>query len=164
MKKIIINSPKYGRHEVLVDDEDYELASKYRWSLSKTDGKTYACTAIGGRKNKKAFSMHRLLLDFPKGKCIDHHDGNGLNNQRNNIRIATDSQNQFNSDKPKTNSSGYKGVSWRRDKQKFQVQIKFNKNHIHAGYFDNVIEAAKKYNELALRHHGEFARLNQIPI
>jgi|SRR6185369_1119073 len=168
MKVIVINSPKYGRHEVMVDDEDYELVSGYTWTLScyksRYSGEVtikYASTQIGGRKNTKKFRMHRLIMGFPS-QSIDHKDMNGLNNTRQNLRIVNGSQNMYNMPKKKWNKSGYKGVSWRPDKRKFQCQIKVNRIHIHAGYFETAIDVAKKYNELALMHHGEFANINQL--
>ncbi len=106
--------------------------------------------------------MHRLLIKIPNGFQIDHIDGNGLNNQKLNLRIATASQNQINRGKQKNNTSGFKGVFGRKDKNKWRAQIKFHGKTKHLGYADDKIEAARIYNKAAVERFGEFARLNQL--
>jgi hypothetical protein len=89
-----------------------------------------------------------------------HKDGNGLNCQDGNLRVCTSSQNGMNRGKQSDNTSGYKGVTWDKSKGKWQASIKVNQKTIFLGRFNNVIEAAKAYDEGAKKYHGAFARLN----
>ena len=115
------------------------------------------------RKNGKqtTIQMHRLLLGLKPGDSreSDHKDGNGLNNRRNNLRIATRAQNQHNQ-RPQKGTSRFKGVCWHRDAAKWQAQIQIERRKIHLGYFDSEIEATRAYDAAARNHFGEFARLN----
>lgn len=106
--------------------------------------------------------MHRMIAKTPKGMFTDHKDGDRLNNQKNNLRVCTISQNCKNYSKPITNTSGYKGVSWEKPRQKWKVQIKCNTHKIHIGLFVDIKDAALAYNQAALLYHGEFAHLNII--
>lgn len=177
MRRIRIESAKYGTHYALVDDEDYELVSKYRWNLSPTfsrdkklNGKLSGFYAIhsffkrkpDGSPGYTSIKMHRLIVGRRK-IIIDHKNRNGLDNRRCNIRMATNSQNGANA-MHTTSKSGYKGVCYRKDKSNrpFQVRIRVNDKIIHGGFFDDPVSAAEKYNSLAIIHFGEFARLNQI--
>lgn len=161
MRKLIINSPKYGKHEVLVDDEDYSMVSYFTWILAPRDRRLYAYTAIGGRLSPRRFYLHQLIMKFPKTK-IDHRNRNGLHNYKSNLRLATNSQNSMNSDRSRTNSSGHRGVYWRENRQKWHAQIRIKNKQTFIGYFDFIIDAAKAYNDYAIKYHGEFAVLNQI--
>lgn len=104
--------------------------------------------------------MHRMILDAKPGQLIDHKDGDGLNNTRANLRIATPSNNNQNSKPQKGGSSAYKGVSWFKRYKKWQVIITVNGRNKSLGYFIHEIEAAKAYDEAAIREFGEFARPN----
>lgn len=171
MKKIEINSKTYGTKYVLVDDEDYELVSKYTWNLGKVShgkvDKFYAIHSFNkgvdetGRYRFSSFKMHRLIFGFPKDR-IDHKDNDGLNNQRSNLRIATPSQNSANSVISKNNTSGYKGVTYRKDADRYATRIRVNDKLICCGHFKDPKDAAKKYNEMAIKHFGEYAKLNII--
>ncbi len=105
--------------------------------------------------------MHRLILNLDKELC-DHKDGNGLNNQRNNIRAATKSQNNMN--KIGRGSSSYLGVYIHKKDavKKWRAQIKVNDKKIHIGVFEREEDAALAYNKMAIKYHKEFANLNII--
>jgi len=92
-------------------------------------------------------------------QLIDHRDNNGLNNIRLNLRIATKSTNEANSQK-RGNKSPYKGITWIPSRNKWQAQITVNYTHKSLGYFDNPWDAAQAYNIAALAAWGEFAVLN----
>src|SRR3990167_2556011 len=138
MKKIITHQAKI----VLVDDEDYILLSKWRWSAVKKNGGWYArrCQVI---KNKQyAITMHRQLMKLKYGnKLVVHHiDGNGLNNQRKNLLITTNRLNVANKKKNKgIHYSIYKGVTFDKKKNKWVVNMfstKKGKRKCHfLGYF-----------------------------
>lgn len=163
MGKIIINSPKYGRFIVKVDDEDVHRLSKFNWHIC-----LHVCTGtFYAVKNPSKIcphhSMARYLLNAPKGTEIDHIDLDKLNNHKSNLRLSTHIENNRNKRNQSNNRSGFKGVHWRNDKNKFETYIWFNKVKIHGAYFTDIIKAAKNYNKMAIKFHGKFARLNQIP-
>jgi hypothetical protein len=149
----------------LVDDEDFEELSKYSWHAvwNKTGNKFYAQHNYRVKNKTKTLRMHRLILGLtdPKIQC-DHKDGNGLNNQRENLRKATNRQNQMNQKKRLNCSSKYTGVSWSTEKRKWRSYIRIDDKYKYLGYFDDEIEAAKAYNEAAEKRSGEFANLNKI--
>lgn len=147
--------------EALVSDEDYVYLNKFSWYASFDGRNYYAMRKI----DVKHIQMHRVVMGRVKPGFqgqVDHHDGNGLNNRRLNLRAATQSQNSMNS-KSKTNSSSkYKGVSWDFEKQKWKASICLNSTSSHLGYFDSEIEAARIYNHAAIRLFGEFSKLNEV--
>lgn len=108
--------------------------------------------------------MHRLILDAPAGRDVDHANMNGLDNRRVNLRLASHSQNAANQRKcRKKTLSRYKGIYYyRRRKRPWCAQIKVRGRNKHLGYFETEEEAALAYNRAALEHFGKFARLNQI--
>jgi hypothetical protein len=137
----------------LVDAADYEWLSQYRWHATGMHGRYYAATVI----NKKAVTMHRMILNPPPGKVADHHDGNGLNNSRTNLRNCTRQQNRHNT-RPTGKTSQYIGVT--RRGQKWIAKITHKKKCHFLGPFDTEIEAAKARDKKALQLHGEYAWLN----
>ena len=110
--------------------------------------------------NGKIYYAHRFVFLMHHGylpEQIDHIDGNRANNAIENLRPATNSQNQQNRAKQKTNTSGYKGVHWRKDAGKWQAQIAINGKRKHLGYFDTAEQAHEAYCKTAIELHGEFA-------
>lgn len=170
MQKIIL-SGKYGSiidNYALVDDEDFERINKHKWYAHKQNksGKIYAQRGIyigGGRDNAIQITGHmsRLILNCPADKFVDHINGNTLDNQKNNIRISTRSQNNCNRiGWGKT--SKYKGVFFDKESGKFRCVLKINNTTIQLGRFINEEDAALAYNNEAIKQHGEFAVLNII--
>jgi len=158
LREIIINSPKYGKHIVLIDDEDFELVSKYNWSLYGKDNKFYA-------ENKSSdiyLIMHRLIMNAPPGQMIDHINGNGLDNRKENLRFCSKKENAWNQELRSDNTSGYKGVSWDKAKKKWMATIKVNYKRIFLGYYKIKEDAAIAYNNAAIKYFNEFARLNEV--
>jgi len=141
---------------VRIDDEDFERVSQYKWHYDKHTG--YARASV---KAKWTF-LHRFILNAKKGEFVDHIDLDKMNCTRANLRICTASENMANQRKPITNTSGYKGVSWNKEKKKFDAQIKIMKKHKHLGRFDDPKEAAKAYNKAAKEYFGEYAFLNEV--
>jgi hypothetical protein len=154
MRKIKLTQNKYA----LVDNEDFEELSKYKWSAGKNWNKYYAFRQSSKNEGKRVIIlMHRQILETPVGFHTDHKDGNGLNNQRKNLRIATASQNARNRGKPRTNKSGFKGVSWCNTNKKWYSRIKINQKSISLGYHTSKIEARKAYVTACKMYHKEFA-------
>lgn len=143
----------------IVDDNVFEAFSKYRWYAEGRNGKYYACRRVGN----KIVKMHRIILGVDNPKiAVDHINGNTLDNRIVNLRTCTWAQNLRNSASKPSNKSGFKGVCFSKKLNKFRATIKVNYKQIHLGVFNTAIEAAKAYNEGALIHHGEFAKLNQL--
>lgn len=141
-----------GRGVALVDDEDYDRLMQHSWYLQSG---RYAAATFGNRGHL----MHRVILGNPDMPHIDHIDGNGLNNQKSNLRACTASQNQHNR-RPKNNRrSRYKGVTV-RGQRAFCAEIRLDGRSTHLGYFRTEEEAARAYDETARERFGEFARLN----
>lgn len=161
MGSLIIKSKKHGDREVLFDDSDYDIImSSTSWVLHPRKDTFYAYCQLSRKVGRKKIYMHRLIMGFPEGKDIDHKDGNGLNNQRSNLRIATRSQNISNQTRTFKNKSGFKGVYLDKKNNTYMVFLQVNSKIIRKSGFKTALEAAKKYNQLATIHHGEFAKLN----
>lgn len=136
----------------IVDIEDAYLADRV-WTAN---GHGYAVRTEYGGKN---IFMHHAVNGRPDaGKVTDHIDGNPLNNRRSNLRNVFPYQNQSNM-KPRGDRK-YKGVQYRG--KNWRVQIVHRGKLYTVGKIKTELEAAKKYNELALKLQGEYARLNKI--
>lgn len=157
MKSKLINNKL-----VLVDDEDFYLLEQYIWWVTKDD--YVNCNQVNLYKKFKTKRLHRIILGLiDENIIVDHKDCNPLNNQKINLRICNRSQNGMNRNKQINNlTSQYKGVSFRIERNKFRAYITLNKKTFNLGHFINEHDAAKAYNEAALKYHGEFARLNII--
>jgi hypothetical protein len=138
---------------ILYSKIDHNKINKYSWGLSKTALKFRAEARI----NYKLVRMHRYILNISDPTIVvDHINGNPLDNRRQNLRICTQKENSRNSIKKRTNTSGYKGVSWFKRDKKWRAQIKVNYKAIHLGYFDTLKLAKQAYNQAADRYFGEF--------
>jgi HNH endonuclease len=139
-----------NKQEILVSDEDYAYLKQFNWRIQKG----YAM-----RYHKKNISMHRELMSFPRPLHVDHINRNKLDNRRENLRLATTSQNTANSIKKlKSKKSKYRGVTI--DIHGYYIvhlQCKYKK---YTKCFKNEIDAAKHYDEKAKELFGEFAILN----
>lgn len=156
MKKIKLTQNKY----TLVDDEDFKKLNQFKW-FARKDSKSgifYVARNSKTIKGKRHMvHMHREIMNVLKNIDIDHKDGNGLNNQKNNLRLATRSQNNMNQKKRKDNISGFKGVSWRKDNKKWRTNISVEGKTITIGYFKTALEASKAYIKACIKYHGKFA-------
>lgn len=101
--------------------------------------------------------MHTLLTGWP---LVDHRDGDGLNNRMDNLRPATCAQNSANQARPVSNTSGYKGVSWRKRDRRWYAYIKVNGKQCHLGSYATAQDAAHAYDAAAIAAWGEYARPN----
>jgi hypothetical protein len=149
----------------LVNDADYKWLNKHKWYALQDKYTFYARRSIFLRKGEeRTQAMHRLILGLqPHDKLqCDHIDGNGLNNQRSNLRLCTSTGNNRSQRKRKAHSSKYKGVCWHRRSHKWISRIRAGKTRIHLGCFDSEIEGAKAYDDAALKYHGRFALTNKM--
>lgn len=146
----------------LVDDGDYDWLSQWKWHAIQSHGTWY-----GARHRRISegdlglIYMHREIMGNPPND-VDHINGNGLDNQRSNLRHATNSQNQRNRRRTRgtRGTSQYKGVYWHLANHKWCASIQVNQHNIYLGSFDSEEDAARAYDKAALEHFGEFASPN----
>ncbi len=117
-------------------------------------------TGRGYLRNRKLGLLHRVILKAPLEIEVDHIDGNKLNNHRSNLRFATSSQNKQNVKIKRTNSSGFIGVDFDKQKGLWRARIKHNRGDFFCGYFKSPRDAAKSRDEFAKILHKDFASLN----
>lgn len=144
-----------------MDDVDYARVIQRNWYVqSKENGRKFYAVYTPGRTTVR---MHRFILGLSNGdgSIVDHIDGNGLNNQRHNLRLVSNSQNCANNKRPLP-ASGFRGVSWRTSTRKWHARIIHNSQHIHLGFFENAQLAAEAWNKAASELRGEFAILNEF--
>ncbi len=139
----------------IVDADDYEYLSQYKWHVKIKGNRRYAYRTQGG----KCIAMHRQILNAPPGMHCDHINHDGLDNRRANLRLCTPQQNACNR-KPLERTSRYKGVFWCYEKKRWRAEIRHNGRLIHIGYFDYEADAAIAYDDYAAELFGEFAWLN----
>lgn len=167
MKLIDVSTPKFPNTFAKVDDEDFERLNKHKWSASKPHNVTYAIRIVRRPDGRKTTArMHIEVLG--KGSLqIDHADGDGLNNQRSNLRPCSPAQNQQNRRKTR-GASKYKGVfrcchpTCSGSKPWFAKAV-VNGRPRYAGHHATEEEAARAYDAIAREHFGEFAALNFKP-
>ena len=146
----------------IVDQKDYYLLRAFKWIAY---GSGYNLYAVRNKKispnGTKTVRLHREIMNAPAGLLVDHKNGNSLDNRRDNLRLATHFQNSCNARKSKSNfTSQYKGVQFRKKKNRWIAVIYYHQKAIWLGTFKSEIEAAKAYDAAAKKYHGEFARLN----
>jgi len=141
MKKIKLSQDKYA----LVDDDDYEILSVYKWYARKDRYIFYAQRK--NNPNDKAILMHRVIMNPPSNMFIDHINRNGLDNRKKNLRIVTHSQNHFNEKIRIDNTSGYKGIQFNKKNKKWIAYI--SKKYL--GSFKDIKDAIECRN-IAIKH------------
>lgn len=141
--------------EVLVDKEEYEFLSRFTWF---NNGKGYALASING----EVVRMHRLITNCGTNFEVDHINGNTLDNRKSNLRVCSHKENSRNVKIPSHNTTGYKGVSFNKKRNKYRAYIKYEQKQIHLGYFLDKKEAALAYNKKAVELFGDFFKLNEV--
>lgn len=153
MKKIQLSKGVYRptklkeRHFAIVDDDDYAWLNQWNWTAIHTQRRNggYAMRSEYG----DTILMHRLIMNAPEGMEVDHINGNGLDNRRENLRVVTQKVNHANRH-GNLSKAGYKGVTQVGDQWRMQI----------AAHFDTAEEAARAFDKCAIALHGEHASLN----
>ena len=169
MKVVVLNDGQVSQ----VDDEDFKWLGAYgTWSYYKRGRYAYTRVRISpgnGPGCVKHIAMHRViaihhgLVPDDSNVIVDHIDRDRLNNQKENLRMADQTQNSANRSKQSVSASSiYKGVSFDKNRQLFRAYCRVAGKMIHLGYHKDEKIAARKYNEAAKEHFGEFAHLNDV--
>lgn len=143
----------------LVDDEDYERLAAHKWT-AKAEPDVYAYRMVRVDGKQRAILMHREIMGALPGEIVDHISGDGLDNQKLNLRKATKAQNAWNARARKGTASQFKGISLIGSARKWRAELVANGVRYRSSHFTNPRDAAEAYDELARMHHGSFARLN----
>ena len=157
-------------YETVVDDMDYPRLASYRWKILRAGKKIYAVRTVktpGSRINDLTLLVHREIM--PGGVRTDRIDGNGLNNQRVNLRHATASENAANSPLIVRGTSRYKGVYWNKKDRRWQAQIGNGRSESsgftktkYLGQFTSEYDAALAYDSATRQRFGAYAVLNFV--
>lgn len=158
MKKIKLSKNKYA----LVDDDDFGKFSGFKWHLTNHSNRGFTEYIIrrvrleDGRR--KTIYLHREIMAAPTDKFVDHKNGDGFDNRKQNLRICSPAENNRNQSLKRNNTSGFKGVDWVELKKKWRARIGVGGKRIMIGYFNSKLEAIEKYCESSKIYHGEFSK------
>lgn len=140
----------------LVSDEDYALVAAYQWHAFKIHRRWYAATHQIARKRTY---LHRFIMQPDQGMEVDHINGDGLDNRRENLRVCTHRDNLRNMHRSIPSRSGYRGVGIAHS-GRFTARCKYEGKMLYFGTFDTAEEAARVRDQEVIKLHGEFAYLN----
>ena len=156
MKEISLTQDKVA----LVDDEDFDKLNQFKWCANKIGNRYYAVRGSQVNKKSKSILMHREIMNTPKYLQVDHKDNDSLNNQKDNLRVCTNQQNNQNKKHSyKNNKCKIKGVCWDRNNKKFIAQIMINGKTKYLGGFNILGDADSAYRMAEEKYFGEFARV-----
>lgn len=170
------NTPRHDQHPVrrrglatvsvpltqgkfaLIDAEDAPRVLAHKWCLHVTRDNLYAQKR--DPSTKMPISLHRFLTEAPPGIEVDHKNGDGLDNRRENLRLATRLQNATNIALRTNNKTGYKGVSEDKRRGGYRANIRLNGKQVAIGTFSDPRNAALAYDAYVRTHFGEFGTYN----
>jgi hypothetical protein len=132
----------------LISLDDVAKIKRYKWSYNAVTGMVTACQ---GR-----LYLSRYIMDCPAGLTVDHINGDRLDNRRGNLRVCTQGQNNCNRLERRDNTSGFRGVSQRKD-GRYQAYIYINGRKIHLGLFEKLTEAINARVCAEIKYYKEFS-------
>ena len=144
---------------VLVDDSDLPLLIRWRWYWCRNARGGYAYGRSINNPGRRHSYMHRVLMNPPADKDVDHINGDGLDNRRANLRICSRGQNLAHG-RNRGSSGGYRGVYRVSGSVRYEAKIGVNGSRFRLGSFLEAIEAAKAYDRAARQAFGVFATTN----
>lgn len=162
--------PLHPSGQVLVDDDDYDKLAGFHWYVDCRNvgrypgfGTIYAYRTTMKNGVSEKHQMHREIMNAPDVIQVDHINGNGLDNRRSNLRLATTQKNAFNRRKPTilNCTSIFKGVLQRKGTDYWLARIKYNDKHVELGRFPDEKEAAAAYNFASRIFFGEYRKENE---
>lgn len=145
-------------YEAVIDTVDIPLVEGWNWAALVSYGRSTYAFHTSNRPVRKSIYLHRVIMGEPDGMEVDHINGNGLDNRRSNLRLATSSQNKHNTGPRKNSTSGFKGVTWDKANSKWQAQITLHGKVKKLGRFPTPEEAYEAYCKASGELHGEFGR------
>lgn len=146
--ELIITNSKGSIFTILIDKDSYELVKDRTWCVKTDDGYVY--------NSHSSTYLHRLVLDVEKEFDVDHINQNKLDNRKCNLRKCTKAENNRNVKKGITNTSGYKNIYWRENRNCYVVRVKLN-GKMHCKHCHTIEEAIEYRNKLLKELHGEFS-------
>ena len=147
----------------LVDSQDYDKLRHVLWHAHKGKGTYYAVsdhtrTMTKGVRSGLPVAMHTMIMKTPPGYVVDHINGNGLDNRRQNLRILTREENS--AGRTKGGMDKFRGVVYDKERGTWRASIKKGKRGVFLGRFEHQVDAAKAYDSRAKELFGELAVLN----
>lgn len=143
--------------ESLIDLEDVDVVLQHKWTLG-----SHGYITSGAGKNQ--ILLHRLLSNAPQNVYVDHINRNKLDNRKLNYRFCTNQENNRNKDLYSHNSSGITGVTWNKERNKWQAQIVVNNKNISLGRFDDFENAVKVRLDAEKIYFKDFIPLNRVGV
>lgn len=163
--EIKITNKKGKEFVVLLDSDDWEWASKFKWCVNYWRNRVRAVQRNGPRPNRTRFFLHREVMKRKLGRDfkeeVDHADRNPLNNCRSNLRLATHEQNSRNISVRLKSKSGYTGIYWHAPAKKWHAQIHVKGKTRSLGLFTDLKRAADVREQAEKKFWGEFAPKRQ---